>query len=211
MSNEIVKPLEAAEGMGQAPDNRIHPALLLFLLIPVAGLVAALIIGSNRSAATTPNEPPAITSIPFTLIDNPAPQFTLNTLDGDPIKLTDLQGKWVFLNFWATWCPPCVTEMPELQKLYDGGYGTDPQAITVLTVDKSEDEATVRKFMTDNKLTLPVALDTDSVVNGQYVVINLPITFMIDPQGVVRYQHLSPLTPEVINLFLEKIRNGESS
>jgi peroxiredoxin len=98
--------------------------------------------------------------------------------------------------------------MPALQQLYDGDLGSDPEAVTVLTVNKAEDEATVYRFMEEHDLTLPVAMDTTNVVNGQYVVINLPITFLIDPEGVVRAQHLSPLTPDIIKLFLDKINSG---
>ena len=193
----------------QPTSKGVSPALVLFVMLPIIGLVAAFIVGSGRgTAATTQQQPPPVTYIPYTLINNPAPDFTLTTLTGESIQLKDLRGKWVFLNFWATWCPPCVEEMPELQKLHDGGYGTDPSQIVVLAVDKAEDKAQIEKFMTDNKLSLPVAMDSDSTVAGQYVVVNLPITYIIDPQGVVRAQHISPLTAEIIPLFLDRIKQN---
>jgi peroxiredoxin len=186
----------------------INPALVLFLILPLIGLGAAYIVASGRNTPSNPQQQPrAVTYVPYTLIGNPAPDFTLETLAGDKVSLSDLRGKWVFLNFWATWCPPCVEEMPELQKLHDGGYDTDN--IVVLAVDKAEERAQVQKFMDENKLSLPVAMDSESDVSGQYVVVNLPITYIIDPEGVVRAQHISPLTAEIIPLFLEKIKQNK--
>ncbi|MBX3084430.1 MAG: TlpA family protein disulfide reductase [Anaerolineae bacterium] len=192
---------------------RLSPALVLFIILPLVGLIAAFIVASGRGSSTTitQQQPPPVTYIPYTLINNPAPDFTLNTLDGKTISLSDLRGKWVFLNFWATWCPPCVEEMPELQKLHDGGYDTDPSQIVVLAVDKAEDKAQIEKFMTANNLSLPVAMDSDNVVSGKYVVVNLPITYIIDPQGMVRAQHISPLTAEIIPLFLDRIKQNKFS
>jgi thiol-disulfide isomerase/thioredoxin len=199
---------------------------VLFSILPIVGLILAVIIGAGQSASVSSGvgQPPAVTYIPFTLINNPAPEFALPLLrltqgsdgqaGGQPESQPDVKadikayrGRWVFLNFWATWCPPCVAEMPELQKLYDGGFGNDPAQITVLTVNKGEDADTVRGFMEKFDLSLPVAMDSQSLVSGQYVVAQLPITVLIDPEGVVRYQHIGALDATLIPLYLERIRD----
>lgn len=192
------------------PDSRVSPGLVLFLILPLLGLIFAIIIGSRDDAgAAAKVEPPAVTYVPYTLINNPAPAFTLPSLNVEPVSLSDYRGKWVFLNFWATWCPPCVAEMPELQKLYEGGFDSDPTKVAVVAVNKGEDQATAQAFMTKNRLSMTVALDTDNAVSGQYVVVQLPITFLIDPDGVVRYQHIGPLNSDLIPLYLERIRERD--
>jgi peroxiredoxin len=195
-------PISSTTGQG------INPALIIFLILPIIGLIAAAIIASNRSAAVPPVEPPAVTFVPASLKNNPAPQFALAGPDGRRVKLTELQGRWVFLNFWATWCKPCVVEMPELQKLADGAFGTTADEITVLAVNKGETAEEVRAFLDKYQLTLPVVLDTDSIVSGQYVIVNLPITFIIDPRGIVRQQHIGALDEPAIRRYLELIRDN---
>ena len=112
-----------------------------------------------------------------------APDFTVQTLDGEVVQLSDLQGKAVVLNFWATWCPPCRAEMPELQAAYDS-YAAG--GLVVLGVNQGEDRATVETFLTQRNLTFPVALDVQGDVSRLYQVNSLPTTFFIDRDGVIR-------------------------
>jgi peroxiredoxin len=180
-------------------------------MLSVLGLIFGIVIGSrDGTGAAAKIEPPVVTYVAYTPINNPAPSFTLPSLNGEAVSLSDYRGKWVFLNFWATWCPPCVAEMPELQKLHEGSFGNDPAQVAVLAVNNGEDRATAQAFMNEHKLSLPVVLDTDKAVSGQYVVMQMPITFMIDPDGVVRYQHIGALSSEVIALYLERIRNHDN-
>lgn len=197
---------------GSPPAGQpVNPALVIFLILPIIGLIAAAVIAANRSVATPTIEPPAVTFVPYTLVNNPAPQFALTGLDGRRVRLTDLQGRWIFLNFWATWCKPCVVEMPELQKLSDGKYGTSPDDVMVLAVNKGEKPDEVRAFLDKYQLTLPVVLDTDSIVSGQYVIISLPVTFIIDPRGIVRQQHIGALDEPSIQRYLQLIKDNAFS
>lgn len=112
-----------------------------------------------------------------------APDFTLPTLDGGTVTLSQFRGKPVFINFWATWCPACQGEMPFIQKLL---ADQEAQGFVVLTVDLREASSTVKTFMDKNGYNFPVALDAGGSVGGAYSVEYLPTTYIVDSKGVVR-------------------------
>ncbi len=122
----------------------------------------------------------------------PAPAVSLPALDGGSRDLAQERGKVVLLNFWATWCIPCRTEMPELQSLADDLQG---ESFTLFTIDLQEDAATITPFRRELGLRLPVLLDEDGEVTRSYGVRALPATFLIDRKGVLRQQRLGPLSP----------------
>ena len=154
-------------------SKRLLSALILVVLILGAGW-----IWLSRVPASVAARPE---SIP--LRGHPAPDFTLQTLDGETLSLSDLRGKAVVLNFWATWCPPCQAEMPELQAAYDA---YSPGGLVVLGVNQAEDRATVQAFLDERQLTFPVALDSQYEASQLYQVNSLPTTFFIDRDGVIR-------------------------
>jgi cytochrome c biogenesis protein CcmG/thiol:disulfide interchange protein DsbE len=182
---------------------RINPALLLFLLFPALGIVAGLAIGGERSQGV--QVPPAVGYTPAaSLVNTPAPDFALQKPDGQSIRLSSLRGQWVFLNFWATWCPPCREEMPAFQKLLDGGFGPVDGKLTVLAVDYLETTDKVNVFFDEFKLTIPAVIDKDGAVGRLYGVVQLPVTFVIDPAGLVRYEQLGQMTPELLKQYLSR-------
>lgn len=133
-----------------------------------------------------------------------APSFTLKTLDGTETSLAALRGKVVLLNFWATWCPPCKAEMPDLDAL-QRKYATDKDFV-VLGVNFEEDPETVRSYMEEHKLTFPVALDRDgSVTTKSFGVRPLPTTFIIDREGLIRDAWNGQIAPEAMLARLERV------
>ncbi|NPA31821.1 MAG: TlpA family protein disulfide reductase [Chloroflexi bacterium] len=114
----------------------------------------------------------------------PAPDFTLPTLEGSTLRLSDLRGQAVILNFWASWCPPCKAEMPALQRVYEA---YQPQGLVVVAVNVTAQDArpNVEAFVAEHGLTFPVALDLDARVAAAYRVHSLPTTFFIGPDGVI--------------------------
>jgi len=108
-----------------------------------------------------------------------ADDFTLKTIEGKQVSLSDYKGKSVFLNFWATWCTPCRSEMPSMEKLYQKFKDKDFIMLAVNLQEKSEQ---ISKFMKDNKLTFPALIDKGEVGN-KYGVSSIPTTLFIDKHG----------------------------
>ncbi len=185
--------------------DRINPALLLFLVFPAMSIVAALAIGSGRSRDMGVQVPPPVGYTPaVSLVNTLAPDFALQKPDGQSIRLSSLRGQWVFLNFWATWCAPCREEMPTFQKLLDGGFGPANGKLTVLAVDYLETTDKVNAFFDEFKLTIPAVIDQDGAVGRLYGVVQLPVTFVIDPAGFIRYEQLGQMTPELLKDYLSR-------
>ncbi|MDR1903798.1 MAG: TlpA family protein disulfide reductase [Treponema sp.] len=120
--------------------------------------------------------------IPFLKRSLPITDFTLPLLDGKNVKLSSFKGKVVFLNFWATWCPPCRNEMPSMEVLYQRYRN---KGLEFLAVDVMEGKEEVSSFMKDFSLSFPAALDSSGNVSGLYGIRGIPTTFIIDRQGMI--------------------------
>lgn len=114
--------------------------------------------------------------------DKPAPDFQFQDPEGRATSLSDLQGKPVLINFWATWCDPCVYEMPFIQQVYDEW---SDRGLVVLAINVGESSATVKRFLQSHSLSFPVLLDTEKAVTREYNVRGYPTTFLIDKEGVI--------------------------
>jgi len=119
-----------------------------------------------------------------------APEFRLQALDGSAVSLADFRGKVVMVHFWATWCPPCVEEMPMIEQLYRSLGSTDFKILAV-SVDEGGAGA-VAEFMQRNGLSLPALLDSGRSVAGLYGTFKFPETYILDRRGVVRYKAIGP-------------------
>jgi peroxiredoxin len=127
------------------------------------------------------------------LVGGPAPEITLKDLRGQDVRLSDLRGKIVLLNFWATWCKPCKEEMPAMQASYDKLRG---QGLVVLAVNELEDTEKVIEHVRKHGHTFLVVMDHDNVVANRYGVVGLPVSFLVDRQGIVREQIFGSLLTE---------------
>lgn len=110
----------------------------------------------------------------------PAASFTLTTLEGDTISLEDYRGKVVLLNFWASWCSSCRSEMASLES-YEQTH--QEEGLVVLGINYEEDPATVRSFIADAAVTFPMLLDEDGEVAAAYGVVGLPTSYFVDCEG----------------------------
>jgi len=117
------------------------------------------------------------------LVGSPAPEIALQDLQGRDVKLSDLRGKVVLVNFWATWCKPCKEEMPAMQASYDK---LRDKGFVVLAVNELEDTARVAEHIRTHGHTFEVVMDHNNQVANKYGVVGLPASFLIDPQGIVR-------------------------
>lgn len=117
------------------------------------------------------------------LVGKPAPDFTLERLEGGEVKLSDLKGKVVVLDFWATWCPPCREGLPHLAKLHDAKKDA---GLELFAINVREAKPQVQQFLQEQKLSLPVLMDANGKVSGLYMVRGIPQTVVIGKDGNVR-------------------------
>jgi len=126
-----------------------------------------------------------------------APDFTLETLAGEEVSLSDFRGeKKVMVNFWATWCPPCRAEMPDMQEMYE-----EHDDIEILAVNLTETESSVEQvdvFADDFGLTFPILLDHDVAIADVYDIQPVPTSYMIDTEGRVQSIALGALNKEMM-------------
>ena len=122
-------------------------------------------------------------SSPVPQVGKPAPDFQLPNLEGQPISLSDFRGKPVLLNFWATWCGPCVFEMPFIQSIFEESSDT---GLVVLAVNIGETPSAAEGFMQSGNLSFPVLLDTNQDVALKYNIRGIPTTFFIDKDGIIQ-------------------------
>ncbi len=118
-----------------------------------------------------------------------APDFTLKDVTGKKVSLQDYRGKIVFLNFWATWCPPCRVEMPSMERLYSEFKDKD---FAMLAIDLQEAASTVKDFGEQLGLSYPLLLDSDGSVGVAYGVRSIPATYLVDRQGYLIGGALGP-------------------
>lgn len=131
-----------------------------------------------------------------------APDFTLTSLEGEEISLSDYKGKKVLLNFWATWCQYCRTEMPVFQNLTDN-YG-DEVVVLAVNIMEREKEEDIKYFINSNQYTFKVLLDHNNKVSEAYNVRGLPSNYLINQDGEIEFQKLGPLTEEEIEKWLHE-------
>ena len=142
-------------------------------------------------------------SEPTATVGKAAPDFELQNLEGQSISLNDLKGKPVLINFWATWCGPCVFEMPYLQEIHDEWSG---KGLMVLAINRGESSSKVEQFLQSNNLSLPVLLDTKLDVFRRYNIRSIPTTFFIDKDGIIQVKVIGAFpNKEAIENRLSKI------
>ena len=169
-----------------------------------AGLAAQEPAASQESAASQEEERPSV----------PAPDFTLTDQFGESHTLSDYQGKIVFLNFWATWCGPCKSEMPDIQALYEA-HGGNAEDLVVLGVAQpgvggegsSED---IADFLAEGGYTYPVVMDEDGSVFAQYGIRAFPTTFMISSDGTVYGYVEGAISAEIMEDIVRQTVEAES-
>lgn len=170
----------------------------LFLTGLVMLAAAALLAGPSASWSMG-SRPPAA--------GVPAVDFTLTDLQGKTQSLSQYRGKIVLLNFWATWCKPCTTEMPAMQATYDR---LKDKGFVVLAVNELEDDQKVAEHIKTYGHTFPVLMDKDNRVANLYGVYGLPVTVFIDEQGVMQeYVKGGLLTEQRILDIVQRIRGEQ--
>lgn len=135
-------------------------------------------------------------------IGDRAPDFELTTLKGDVVSLSDYEGSPVMINFWATWCPPCREEMPDMEKFYQE---TEIEILAVNLLDTERTIDDVEQFVEEYGLTFPILLDESIEVAMIYGIQSIPTSYMIDSEGIIQFIVIGPLTYQQMNQELDNI------
>jgi cytochrome c biogenesis protein CcmG/thiol:disulfide interchange protein DsbE len=143
--------------------------------------------------------PEALTPEPA--LGRPAPDFTLTTVAGETLQLSELRGQPVVLNFWATWCGPCQREMPALQAASQRFAGE----VAFVGVDQGESQAVVAEYIDNLGVTFTVPLDSDMAVGDRYQVQGMPMTFFVDKDGIIRHLWVGEMNAVVLAEGVAKI------
>ena len=183
----------AAAGSMRSCLVRIWKALLV--LVAIGGVVALLAYGFTT-------DPRAIPSI---LTGKPAPDFSLTLFDGRTIRLSDFRGKVVFLNFWASWCPPCRAEARLLEQAW---RRYKDHGVVFLGVDIQDKEEAARGFIQEFGITYINGRDPQNRIAIDYGVYGIPETFFIDKDGRITYKHIGAQGWETIVAKIENAAQG---
>jgi peroxiredoxin len=181
-------------------DRRVNfQALVIIFLIVI--LFGILILLQTKDSFYNPSSGAQLAK------GRPAPNFSLPDLDGQMVGLADHRGKVVLLNIWATWCPPCVEEMPSMEKLYQELEGEGFEILAV-SIDESGAQD-VLPFMKKHKLSFPALIDPKGTIKDLYQTTGVPESFIIDKDGILVEKVIGPrdwAVPEAIGFFRNLIR-----
>jgi peroxiredoxin len=176
-------------------------------------LAAALAaVGSTApaaaSSAASPSPAPELAPLTGPQLGSPAPAFTLKMLDGQSVSLDSYKGKTLVINVWATWCPPCREEMPDL-------IATAPklekQNVAFLGVDTTEEAPIVRAYASAKGVPYGLAIDADKSFAKDYDVQYFPTTYVIDPQGVLRARYIDVIAPQQLTALVAAAKDGRTA
>jgi len=178
----------------------LQSILLIFLIIIGVGII--VLLQTKDSSFNLSGKPRLEKGVP-------APNFTLPRLDGKMVSLADYKGKVILLNIWATWCPPCVEEMPSMEKLYQELKG-EAFEILAVSIDVLGAKAVI-PFMKKHKLSFPALTDTKGVIKSLYQTTGVPESIIIDEDGIIIEKVIGPrdwATPGVIRYFRNLIQRN---
>jgi len=184
----------------------LKPILLLLALISAAALV--LIVPTRQYDVRVSR---SLADLGFEVRDHAAFPFELERLDGTPVRLENFQGRWVLVNFWASWCEPCRDEMPSMREFARSFSG---DRLRLLAVSLDENDTEIRNFLIEQGITpedFVVVHDKDGAVSARYGSRLLPETWIVDPDGYVvgRVQGAVDWTrPAILELFEVLLRDG---
>ncbi|MEA2685376.1 MAG: cytochrome c biosis protein CcmG, thiol:disulfide interchange protein DsbE [Actinomycetota bacterium] len=178
--------------------RRTRRALWIAVGVAVPLFLLVVVLATRPSASTRTVRSP--------LLGKPAPAAASTTIDGDAVDLADLKGKWVVVNFFATWCVPCRIEHSELERFHAAHQATGDA--TVIAVVFSDSAQAVKEFRTDEGGTWPMLTDPKGSIALNFGVSGVPESFLIDPDGIVRSRILGGVRAVDLDRLLAEARAG---
>ncbi|MFB9972826.1 TlpA family protein disulfide reductase [Allobacillus sp. SKP2-8] len=189
----------------------IKRLIALGVVITLSGVIVYNIVEDNQNAQNDAEDgmmfiQPEGMDVDTTDIEvgDVPPNFQLKTLDGQTKQLQDFKGKKVFVNFWATWCPPCRKEMPHMQEIQEKYDDVEIVAVNALHSEASVDK--VREFVEERDLTFPILLDESGKVLLRYQAMSMPVTYFVNSDGVIQLpKNVGPMTYEEMEEKIKKL------
>ena len=139
---------------------------------------------------------------PAPRLEREAPDFSLRTLDGKEVQLSDFRGRPVWINFWATWCPPCRAETPDIQEVYENH---ESDGLVVLAISIGESPSTVSDYVKRTGTTLTTGVDQTTSIAAQYRIVGIPTHFFIDREGVIREWRIGSMSKKTMENKVKEI------
>ncbi len=143
--------------------------------------------------------------IEMAVIGKSVGDFSLMDLDGKTVHLSDYKGKTVLINAWATWCPPCRAEMPDLENYYRQQKNND---FVILAINAGDTLEQAQGFVRSNNLSFPVLLDPDVEILQALGITGFPTSILIDPDGIVKYIHIGMFRPDDLDINISPYLKG---
>jgi len=182
-------------------------ALRNILATIVVGLIIAGLVwffdrpgggfGASRSVTVT-----AAATGPAPRAGREAPDFRVRALDGTFLQLSDFRGRPVWINFWATWCPPCRAEMPDIQEVYEENVD---RGLVIIALSIGERAGTVRDYVERTGLTFAIGLDQDTAAAARYRIVGIPTHFFVDRDGVLRDWRIGSMSKKTMEQKVDEI------
>lgn len=133
-----------------------------------------------------------------------APDFTIASMEGEEIRLSELRGEPVFINFWASWCEPCKEEMPHLLEAYKK-YGSEINFVMINVIEQEFNKESMNKYIKEAGLTFPIYLDKKDNVSTLYNILGYPTSFFINKDGVIQEIVMRPMSSEMIVQLMNQL------
>lgn len=177
---------------------------IISLILILAGISILIFFGFPRAEVNqqlpTPQSTLTLSVAPAQ--DALAPDFSLLNIEGEQIQLSDFQGQPVLINFWATWCGPCLIEMPSIQDRFEKHQ---KEGLVVLAIDFDEPKEDVAFFGEELGLTFDLLLDPGGEIQNLYRILGYPTSFFVDPDGVIKVLHIGVMTEGQLDDYLSQI------
>ena len=168
------------------------------IVVAIAAIVITSTLPSNKPAINPASNSSSTPGSRFPLAAN----FTLKDLSGNNVSLSDFKGKPVYINFFATWCPPCRGEMPDIEKMYQK---YKDRGLVVLAIDLNEDTGTVQNFISQAGYTFKVLLDQSGVTRKDYDTTSIPVSVFVDKSGGIIAERVGSLTEAEMEGYIAKL------
>ncbi|GAB1420017.1 redoxin domain-containing protein [Anaerolineales bacterium] len=208
-TQELEENTPVPSALKPAPSSKPTFVLLLFIIIPLLGILAAIFMVLSENQTPVPTQERTSRDdeiVKESLMNYAAPGFELPTLEGELLSLSDLKGQSILINFWQTTCGPCVRELPALNDFAET-QGED--GVKIIAINFGESAEKVQTFLSEIGLEKPhftIVLDNESTIQRTYGVQGIPTTYAVDKEGIVRYLKLGEMSFEDIENYAEQIQ-----